>query len=113
MSPEMLKGEYHDLRLDLYSMGVLMYEMLTGLPPHYSREVDDMYKSILDDPVTYPLYVSRNAQDLMDKLLMKDVNERIQTIEEVKQHDFFADVDWDAYYHKKVEPLWKPDLVQS
>lgn len=113
MSPEMLRGELHDCRLDLYCMGALLYEMMTGLPPHYSRVVDDMYKNILDNQVEYPLYVSSVAQDFMDKLLTKDVNDRIQTIEEVKEHEFFKGTDWDKYLRKQVEPLWKPDLIQS
>jgi serine/threonine protein kinase len=113
MSPEMLRGETHDLRLDLYCIGTLMYEMMTGLPPHYSKDVNTMYQQIVDDPVLYPPFLSRSAASLMNKLLWKFPIDRFQTIEEVKNHEFFKDVNWDDYYNKRVEPEWKPDLVNS
>lgn len=43
MSPEMLLGEGHDRCLDYYTLGTLLYEMLTGLPPHYSNNRIEMY----------------------------------------------------------------------
>ena len=113
MSPEMLRGESHDLRLDLYWLGALMYEMLTGLPPHYSQDVNQMYQQIIDDSVGFPFYLSEEVCSLMNKLLQKDPKDRFQTIEEVKQHEFFKDVIWGDYLHKRIEPNWKPDLKTS
>ena len=46
MSPDMLKGDGHGLLLDYYTLGVLLYEMLNGLPPHYSKNTDLMYQRI-------------------------------------------------------------------
>ena len=43
MSPEMLSQEGHSFALDFYTLGVLLYEMLTGLPPHYNANRFDMY----------------------------------------------------------------------
>lgn len=43
MSPEMLKGDGHGREVDFYSLGALLYEMLTGLPPYYDRNRDNMY----------------------------------------------------------------------
>jgi serine/threonine protein kinase len=48
MSPEMLKGDTHNTRLDIYCLGALLYEMLTGLPPHYSKAVNEMYFNIIE-----------------------------------------------------------------
>lgn len=36
MSPEMLKNSGHNFGIDFYCLGVLIYEMITGLPPHYN-----------------------------------------------------------------------------
>lgn len=97
MSPEMLRGESHDLRLDLYTIGALLFEMLTGLPPHYSQDTNKMYQQILESTVEYPFYVSEEAWDLMDRLLKKNPDDRLQTIEEVKNHEYFERVKWNDY----------------
>ena len=48
MSPEMLaQGRSHGRSLDFYSLGALLFEMLTGLPPHFSENREEMYRNIL------------------------------------------------------------------
>jgi serum/glucocorticoid-regulated kinase 2 len=48
MSPEMLSQEFHTRMVDFYSLGAILYEMLTGLPPHYSENRDEMYANIVE-----------------------------------------------------------------
>lgn len=43
MSPEMLTGEGHNMGVDYYSLGAILFEMLTGLPPFYSTDRNHMY----------------------------------------------------------------------
>ncbi len=43
MSPEMLMGTGHSFKVDYYSLGAILFEMLTGLPPHYSTDRNAMY----------------------------------------------------------------------
>lgn len=59
MSPEMLKGRGHDKQLDYYCLGALLYEMLTGLPPYYSKDTNQMYIRILNDELSFPDFINR------------------------------------------------------
>jgi serine/threonine protein kinase len=113
MTPEMLRGDSHDLRLDIYCLGAILFEMMTGLPPHYSRVVNEMYLRIMQEDVEIPEYISENPANLLTQMLKRDPNDRIGSIEEIKEHEWFDDVDWEKYYKRQIEPEWKPNLIDS
>ena len=77
MSPEMLVGCGHGFGVDYYSLGAILFEMLTGLPPFYSTDRDAMYRDIVEAELHYPPYLSRAAVDLLEKLLCKDQSQRL------------------------------------
>ena len=78
MSPEMLKsGHVHGRTVDYYALGALLYEMLTGLPPHFSESRDEMYRKILTGAVEYPRYLSPMAKSILKGLLMKNPEQRL------------------------------------
>jgi serum/glucocorticoid-regulated kinase 2 len=54
MSPEMLSGERYSFAIDFYSLGALLFEMLTGLPPHYSADTKEMFTNKLTQDLYYP-----------------------------------------------------------
>jgi len=67
--------------------------MLTGLPPYYSKDTNEMYQRILNDNLSFPDYINKTHPviDLLVKLLAKDPNNRIKTIEEIKKHTWLKD----------------------
>lgn len=83
MSPEMLRGVGHDRQIDYYCLGALLYEMLTGLPPYYSKDTNEMYNRIINDELTFPDSLGGNSQiiDLLEKLLAKDPQNRIMSVQ--------------------------------
>ena len=58
MSPEMLQQTGHSLTIDYYSLGALIYEMILGLPPHYTTDRDEMFRRIIEDPIKFPSTLS-------------------------------------------------------
>ena len=58
MSPEMLMGTGHGFPVDYYSLGAILFEMLTGLPPHYSTDRSQMYIAIVEQELIYPGYLN-------------------------------------------------------
>lgn len=54
MSPEMLLRAGHNFMVDIYCLGALLYEFVVGSPPFYSRNIDHIYKSILNERINFP-----------------------------------------------------------
>ncbi len=83
MSPEQCRGEAEiDGRSDLYSMGVMLYEMLTGKKPYTGSDFMAICIKHINDPV--PVLAEEHAayQPLLDALMAKNRDERIATAEE-------------------------------
>jgi serum/glucocorticoid-regulated kinase 2 len=114
LAPEVLKGLGHGIAVDWWSLGTLIYEMLTGLPPFYSQNINIMYQKILNGELRFPTYVSQEAKSLLEGLLTRDVDKRLGSGPEggknVKQHPFFRDIDWEKLEKREVEPPWKPKV---
>ena len=73
MAPEMLLKVGHTYTVDYYCLGTLLYELVTGLPPYYSHNTDEIYESILSEELTFPNYVniSHDLKNLLMGLLTK------------------------------------------
>ena len=89
MSPEQGKGLWVDHRSDLYSLGVILYEMLTGAPPFSGQNpVSVILKHIRESPppmVEVNIAVPAQTQQVVLKLLAKESVDRYQSAEELMQ----------------------------
>eukprot|EP00831_Metopus_contortus_P043078 TRINITY_DN34603_c0_g1_i1.p1 TRINITY_DN34603_c0_g1~~TRINITY_DN34603_c0_g1_i1.p1 ORF type:complete len:435 (-),score=61.40 TRINITY_DN34603_c0_g1_i1:109-1335(-) len=112
MSPEMLQRRGHGQSVDIYALGALLFEMLTGLPPHYSQDRQEMFQAILKKVAVFPTYLSIEAMSLMANLLQKDPEKRM-SLKEIKKHKFFAGVDWDSMARRIGLPPQRPNPRQS
>lgn len=112
LAPEVLKGQGHGMAVDWWSLGTLIYEMLTGLPPFYSQNINVMYQKILNGELRFPSYIDSDAQSLLEGLLTRDVDKRLGSgpngSENVKKHPFFRSLDWDKLDRKEIDPPYKP-----
>ena len=117
IAPEILQQLPYTKAVDWWSFGILIYEMLTGLPPFYDDNMTKMYRSIINDPITYPHYVSPTAVDLLSKLLDRNPSTRLggseRDADEIKEHPFFAGLDWDDVLQKKTTPGWVPTITNE
>jgi RAC serine/threonine-protein kinase len=110
LAPEVLLGNGYGKAVDWWSFGCLVYEMLSGLPPFYSQNVQDMYKRILSDKLIFAKEVSPEAKELITALLTKDPERRVADPNVLKRYKFFEAIDWDALYNKKIPPPFVPQV---
>ncbi|CAO1389042.1 unnamed protein product [Diamesa hyperborea] len=88
LSPEMVKGEPHTKTVDVWSLGVLMFELLTGSAPFHDANHDVTYKKIMRVDYKLPSHISKPAAHLISKLLVFNPLQRM-TLEQVSTHPWF------------------------
>jgi serine/threonine protein kinase len=65
MPPEMLDGELVGKYCDYYSFGIVIYELMTGIPPFIGPDIEDVYNRIRQGSIRFPGYLSENSIDLI------------------------------------------------
>ena len=117
-SPEIITREGHNKAADWWSYGILLYEMLFGIPPFYSKNTEKMFDLITKAELKFPkkIEVSEDAKDLIKKLLIKNQDLRLGSeggFETIKKHSFFKGFDFKALEEKKLEAPFIPVLRGS
>jgi len=93
---------------------VVLYEMIFGLPPFYSKDIGEMYENILYKPLKFKAHVSMGARKLLEGLLQKHQVSRLgsgpRDVDEIKEHPFFNSIDWDLLEQRKIDPPYNPEV---
>jgi serine/threonine protein kinase len=114
IAPEMLQQQPYTKAVDWWSLGILVFEMLSGLPPFYDENTNKMYRMILQDDINYPAGISAAAKDFIGALLDRNAGTRLGAgdadVEELKGHAFFDGLKWADIEAKKIKPEWVPDI---
>jgi len=119
LAPEVIRKEAYGRSVDWWCLGAVLYEMLYGLPPFYSRDTAVMYDAILHKPLHFRehIHVSKAAKDLLHGLLQKDRRTRLGSglldFEDIRKHDFYRDLSWDDLNQRKIPPAYRPELADA
>ncbi len=117
LAPEILNRQGHGRAVDWWSLGALLFEMLTGLPPFYCRDREKLFEKIRRGHLEYPRSLSHRSTELLRGLLTKDPRRRLGSGEQdatpIKVHSFFAHVDWAKLSKGETPPPWDPQIHNS
>ena len=106
LSPEMVNETGHDEKVDIWCIGVLLYELTTGKVPFEGTNIDEVRNSICSLNINWPLNINPDAKDLIIKILKENPNNRL-TIEKILNHNFFKN-----YFPNAINELIKPNNIK-
>eukprot|EP00282_Hemiselmis_andersenii_P043019 CAMPEP_0172066180 /NCGR_PEP_ID=MMETSP1043-20130122/11025_1 /TAXON_ID=464988 /ORGANISM="Hemiselmis andersenii, Strain CCMP441" /LENGTH=490 /DNA_ID=CAMNT_0012726325 /DNA_START=273 /DNA_END=1742 /DNA_ORIENTATION=+ len=123
MAPEIILKQGHGKAVDWWSLGILIYEMLTGTLPFYNENTRLAYKKLLTEELEFPPNVDLSpvSVDLLVKMLARNPSERLGSdvirggasfdgVFTIMQHDWFAGVDFDKVLAMEVPPPFAPKV---
>uniref|UniRef100_A0A673HIY6 Protein kinase C n=1 Tax=Sinocyclocheilus rhinocerous TaxID=307959 RepID=A0A673HIY6_9TELE len=115
IAPEIVAYQPYGKAVDWWSYGVLLYEMLAGQPPFDGIDEEELFQSIMEQSVSYPKSLSREAVAICKGLLTKNPAKRLGGGEdaerELREHPFFRWIDWDRLERLETQPPFKPRSV--
>ncbi|CAD6186933.1 unnamed protein product [Caenorhabditis auriculariae] len=114
LAPEVLEDNDYGRCVDWWGVGVVLYEMMCGRLPFYSKDHQKLFELILGGELRFPSKLSPEAKILLSGLLVKDPANRLgggpDDALEVCRQDFFREIDWERVYLKEMEPPYKPSV---
>ncbi|KAL4427052.1 hypothetical protein ABPG74_001007 [Tetrahymena malaccensis] len=115
LSPEIINQKGHSRTADYWAFGILIYEMVIGIPPFFNNNQNVMFQQISEKDVKFPTStpLSKECMDIILRLLKKDPNERLGSVngtKDIKEHPWFAKINFDDILNKKVPAPFVPQL---
>jgi serine/threonine protein kinase len=111
----------HGFCVDYWGLGMIVYEMMTGLPPWYTTDRSQLFRRLKSAPLDIPSYFSESSADCVAALLERNPRRRLGVtgIRTAMEHPFFRNISWRALYSRRIEaPVqpcegWKPPDVHG
>lgn len=114
MAPEILLEQKYGRSVDWWAFGVLIYQMLLGQSPFRGDDDDEVFDAILCDEPLYPIHMPRDSVSILQGLLTREPGKRLgsgsRDAEEIMEHSYFKNINFDDIYHCRVPPPFVPQI---
>lgn len=118
ISSKIVSQQRYNKSVDWYALGVLIYEMLAGLPPYHQTETNHLvlYEKIMQGPryIRWPTAFHENATDLIMRLMESDPSRRYGNLHhgagDVFAHPWFREVIWDKLSNREIPAPYLPRI---
>jgi CRP-like cAMP-binding protein len=119
LPPEVVMSRGHNCSADHWSLGIMLYEMITGENPFYYDGMNQMslFKSIVQDDYEAPMNASPAVADIIAKFLVKEPTQRLGSLargeREIFEQEWFTDMDLQALRLREIEAPWVPGITDA
>ncbi|XP_035652730.1 cGMP-dependent protein kinase 1-like isoform X1 [Oncorhynchus keta] len=117
VAPEIILNKGHDISADYWSLGILMFELLTGSPPFSGPDPMKTYNIILRgiDMIEFPKKITKNAANLIKKLCRDNPSERLGNlkngVKDIQKHKWFEGFNWEGLRKGTLTPPIIPNVI--
>lgn len=110
MAPEVLAQSGHGFCVDYWGLGMILYEMMTGLPPWYTTDRQQLFRRLKSAPLDIPPYFSIASANCVSAFLERNPRRRlgVSGIRSAMEHDFFRNISWRSLYSRRIEAPVRP-----
>ncbi|KAJ8878681.1 hypothetical protein PR048_019266 [Dryococelus australis] len=115
MAPELFLSSGYSFSVDWWAMGVLIFEMCAGYTPFSDRYKARLHERIASGVYESPKTFSPSLEHLLRNLIQIDVTKRYGTLKngasDIKNHRWFRAINWPDILHRRVKPLFVPEVL--
>uniref|UniRef100_A0A8D3E3Z0 cGMP-dependent protein kinase n=1 Tax=Scophthalmus maximus TaxID=52904 RepID=A0A8D3E3Z0_SCOMX len=117
VAPEIILNKGHDSSADCWSLGILVFELLSGSPPFSGSDPMNTYNIILRgiDMVEFPKKITKSAANLIKRLCRSDnpserLGNQMNGVKDIQKHKWFEGFNWDGLRQGTIDSPFTPTL---